>query len=140
MSEETKATWLAVIVMGALLAFLYSVNFAHARDNGQWENTDPEIRKWYSGLMQPDVPTVSCCGEADAYWADGFETKGDQYIAIITDERPDGPLGRPHIPPGTKILVPNNKLKFDKSNPTGHGIIFLSTAGYVWCYLPPIAS
>jgi hypothetical protein len=27
------------------------------------------------------------------------------------------------------------KLKWDKSNPTGHGVVFLSRAGYVFCYV-----
>ena len=135
MSEETKATWLAVIVMGALLAFLYSVNFAHARDNGQWENTDPEIRKWYSRLMQPDAPTVSCCGEADAYWCDGIHVKEGKTYCTITDDREDAPLGRPHVEMGTEIFVPDHKLKWDAGNPTGHAIVFLSTAGYVWCFV-----
>jgi hypothetical protein len=33
--------------------------------------------------------------------------------------------------------IPNNKLKWDKSNPTGHGGAFLSRAGYVYCYVQP---
>ena len=32
---------------------------------------------------------------------------------------------------------PDNKLKWDRSNPTGHGIVFLSRAGYVFCYVQP---
>jgi len=36
-----------------------------ARDNGQWEGSDPKVRQWYQKLMQPDNPRVSCCGEAD---------------------------------------------------------------------------
>jgi hypothetical protein len=41
---------------------------AHARDLGQWGAVDPALRNWYEALMQPDVPTASCCGEADAYF------------------------------------------------------------------------
>jgi hypothetical protein len=44
---------------------------------------------------------------------------------------------RPQIDIGTEIEMPNNKLKWDKSNPTGHGIVFLSRAGYVFCYVQP---
>jgi hypothetical protein len=61
----------------------------------------------------------------------------DRYVAIITDERPDGPLGRPHQELGEKIVVPNNKIKWDEGNPTGHGIIFIGTAGQVFRYVPP---
>jgi len=38
---------------------------------------------------------------------------------------------------GTRIPVPNRKMKWDKGNPTGHGIIFISTTGDVYCYVTP---
>ena len=108
-----------------------------ARDSGQWEATDGMIRAWYRELMQPDNPRVSCCGEADAYYADSFEVEGDSYVAVITDTRDDAPLGRPHIPVGTKVKVPNVKLKYDRGNPTGHGVIFVNTTLDVLCYIVP---
>ena len=40
-------------------------------------------------LMQPDVPNASCCGEADAYWADEYYTRGSKSYAKITNDRPD---------------------------------------------------
>ena len=123
------------LVLGAAFGCLMSV--ANARDLGQWEAANPQIREWYQALMQPDNPAASCCGEADAYWADSFEVDGDKYVAIITDPRPDEPLRRKHIDVGTRIVVPNHKLKYDQSNPTGHGIIFLSRADYVYCYVAP---
>ena len=55
---------------------------------------------------------VSCCGEADAYEADIFEVEGGHYVAVITD-------GKGEIPNGTKIPVPNNKIKWDEGNPKG---------------------
>jgi hypothetical protein len=75
-----------------------------ARDFGQWGNVDSEISKWFRALMQPDTwPPVSCCGEADAYWADKFEIgPNGQTIAIITDDRDDGPLMRVHEEIGKK--------------------------------------
>ena len=30
---------------------------------------------------------------------------------------------------GTRIPVPNRKMKWDKGNPTGHGIIFINLLG-----------
>jgi len=83
----------------------------------------------------PDNPAIPCCGDADAYWADGVEIKDCQVIAIITDTRPDEPLGRPHVPVGTRIGVPPNKLKWDRGNPTGHIVIFLSHYRDVFCYV-----
>ena len=108
-----------------------------ARDNGQWEATDAAVRAWFRELMQPDNPRVSCCGEADAYYADAFEVEGDKYVAIITDTRADAPLGRPHVPAGTKVVVPNHKLKYDRGNPTGHGVIFINLSRDVLCYVVP---
>jgi hypothetical protein len=110
---------------------------AAARDFGQWQNQPPEVRTWFQRLMQPDVPFMSCCGEADAYWTDSFEVDEDRYVAIITDERPDGPLGRPHRELGERIVVPNHKIKWDEGNPTGHGVIFIGIGGQVYCYVPP---
>jgi hypothetical protein len=71
------------LVLGAAYGLLMCV--AHARDYGQWESVDPLVREWYQALMQPDNPAASCCGEADAYWADSYEVEGDKYVAIITD-------------------------------------------------------
>lgn len=110
---------------------------ATARDHEAWEASPAEVRKWYRELKQPDNPLHSCCGEADAYWADSFEVEGDHYVAIITDERTDLPFYRPHIAPGTRVEVPNSKMKFDRGNPTGHGVIFIGTNGELYCYVPP---
>lgn len=140
--------WFPRIILGIFLGLLlYALGIvvfasppAHARDNGQWADTSPQVRKWFSELMQPDAPMISCCGEADAYWADDFEVSGDQYVAIVTDDRGDTfPNGttRAHIDPGTRILVPNGKIKFDQSNPTGHGVLFIGATGAIYCYLPP---
>ncbi len=90
--------------------------------------------------MMPDNPGMSCCGEADAYWADSFEVSKDgEYVAIITDPRPDEPLKRPHKDIGTRVVVPNPKLvdATKQQNPTGHGIIFLSNNNIVYCYVAP---
>lgn len=112
-----------------------------ARDNDAWEEMAPSVRQWFRSLMQPDNPNISCCGEADAYFADGFETaKGGEYIAIITDTR-DVP-NRPPIRPGTRIVVPHSKLKYDAGNPTGHGVIFVrydsdEETFSVLCYVAP---
>lgn len=107
----------------------------HARDNGQWEGSDPNIREWYKSLMQPDIPTLSCCGEADAYYCDDIHVRDGKSYCKITDTRDDKPLGRPHREIGEEFEIPPNKLKWDRSNPTGHSIIFLSTSGYTWCFV-----
>jgi hypothetical protein len=108
---------------------------AHGRDVGQWEAGDPAIKEWCRSLMQPDVPTLSCCGEADAYWCDDIHVRDERTFCKITDDRDDTSRNRPHIDVGTEFEIPPNKLKFDKGNPTGHAIIFLSMARYVWCFV-----
>ncbi len=113
-----------------LLVLLLLCTPAIARDNGQWANVPTKIRNWFQNLMRPDVPTMSCCGEADAYEADRFEVEGDHYVAIITN-------GKGIIPNGTRISVPNSKMKWDDGNPTGHGIIFLGAGREVYCYVAP---
>jgi hypothetical protein len=108
---------------------------APARDLGQWENSDPSVRAWFRSLMQPDMPTASCCGEADGYWADEVHVRDGKVFATITDDRDDGPLKRPHVPVGTEVEVPPNKIKWDRGNPTGHNIIFLATYRFVYCFV-----
>ena len=114
----------------ALVALLVSAPVL-ARDNGQWTSSPANVRQWFQQLMQPDNPRVSCCGEADAFEADQFVVEGDHYVAIITD-------GKTVYPPGTRIAVPNEKMKWDAGNPTGHGIIFLQIGTTkVYCYVAP---
>jgi hypothetical protein len=77
---------------------LFADTAMNARDLGQWDDpANTGLKRWYQDLKQSDNPALSCCGEADAYWADAFEATSDgDYIAIITDPRGDEPLGRRH--------------------------------------------
>jgi hypothetical protein len=95
-----------VIFVGGCLAD------SDARDLGQWKSNDPRLSQWFRGLMQPDtIPPVSCCGEADAYWADQVRIgPNGEIIAAITDDREDGPLRRMHEDIGNKYIVPPNKI------------------------------
>ncbi len=130
---------LVSIVAAIVLMFLVAalVSKGHARDLGQWTTEDQKISHWYQTLMQPDAPATSCCGEADAYWCDDYYARGGKAYCKITDNRPDEPRGRPHRDIGTEFEIPNHKLKYDQSNPTGHGIIFLSRGDYVYCFVAP---
>jgi len=138
--ENTGARWMKRIIL-FLSIFCCLVASAKAHDHGRtdpaWEANSAELKQWYQALMQPDVPNASCCGEADAYFADEVHVRDGKTYAKVTDDRPDEPLRRPHVEIGTEIEIPNNKLKWDKSNPTGHGIVFLSRGGYVFCYVQP---
>lgn len=118
-----RSLWFALLILAS------SANAA------EYPNSTPEIRQWFRTLMQPDQPWMSCCGEADGYYADTIVVEGDKVFAIITDDRPDEPLGRIPVPVGTKIEVPAHKLKWDKGNPTGHSIIFLTRSLEVYCFV-----
>ncbi len=126
---RTAVLWL-LIGLPILAAFIWAAAQAHARPGPQWDSSPAEVRAWFQSLMQPDNPAVSCCGEADAFEADTFEVEGDHYVAIITD-------GKGVLPEGTRIEVPNEKMKWDAGNPTGHGVIFIGSAGQVYCYVAP---
>lgn len=129
---DTAERWLVLLVamFAALIALLFYPALVRAHDVHH-----PEYDHWYQSLMQPDNPSVSCCGKADAYWCDDYYARGGKAYCKITDDRPDGPLGRPHIPVGTEIEIPNHKLKFDRGNPTGHNVVFVSRALYVHCFV-----
>jgi hypothetical protein len=122
-----------VTVIYAWLFWLAIPVFAHDMEH-------PEFNEWYESLKQPDNPTTSCCGVADAYWADKLFVKDGKTYAVITDDRDDAMLGRPHVEIGTEIEVPDTKLKWDRGNPTGHAVIFLGGGGYggsryVFCFV-----
>jgi hypothetical protein len=115
-----------LVAASLFLATAFNVA-AIAKPGGDWSKTPQEVREWIARQKQPDNPTYSCCGEADAYFADAYEVVDGRVIAIITDDRDDFPLGRPHVPVGTRIEVPPNKMidSFNDVNPSGHGVIFL---------------
>ncbi len=122
---RVHTAWAAALMSGFL-----ALSSAHARDNGQWSTKPANVRAWFQSLMQPTNPTASCCGEADAYQADAFEVEGDHYIAIITK-------GHDDFPTGARISVPNDRMKWDSGNPTGHGIVFIGSDANVLCYVMP---
>lgn len=122
-------------LFGFIMLCLCLIDPAKARYDPEWENSPPHVRAWFQSLMQPDNPHMSCCGEADAYEADMFEVDGDNYVAIITAQGPA--VQKPYIKEGTRINVPNSKMKWDKGNPTGHGIIFIGLQGQIYCYIAP---
>jgi hypothetical protein len=123
---------MAVASIGLAVAISMAVDSAFARSSPTWSDSPANIRAWFQSLMQPDNPAQSCCGEADAFEADTFEVQGDHYVAVITD-------GKGILPSGTRIPVPNKKMKWDGTppNPTGHGIIFIGSGGQVYCYVAP---
>lgn len=122
---------LPLLIVGAILLCMGA---ASSRDLGQWGDNPTEISQWYRNLKQPDNPTASCCGEADAYWCDGLHVRDGATFCTITDDRDNEKLMRTPVPIGTEIEIPDRKLNRDP-NPTGHAIVFLSLGGAVYCYV-----
>jgi len=148
MLDAIKATlivWVCMLVVGiGGMLWLMSSVYGHEEGHPEWSD-------WFEHLKMPDSPTVSCCGEADSYWADSYETIDKRYFAIVTDERPDCCFGRTimgngmtrrHIAVGTRIFIPDRKIvdATRQQNPTGHGVLFMGPGEMndnVYCYLPP---
>lgn len=130
--------WLALTV-GGIALLLLGLGAAQAHDHGRtdphWEAMSQEERDWITNLRQPDNPSLSCCGLADQYWCDGIKVDGDGTYCQITDDRDDAQFNRPHVPVGTWIEIPSNKLKWDKGNPTGHAIVFMNASKIVYCFV-----
>jgi len=128
----------------AAVLVVLSIAPALARNAGQWDDTatSVEVHQWYAKVTRPDSPGYSCCGDADAYYADSYRLgPNGEYIAILTDERDaayDRMAGRITRAPGTEFVVPQIKFQTKYGNPTGHGVVFIgSTTGEVLCYIQP---
>jgi hypothetical protein len=132
MFSDDRTTGFLILIICCLVVFMMAVAalFSPVRAH---DHNNPELDGWYAGLMQPDNPTASCCGKADGYWCDDYYAKDGKAFCKITDDRIV--KGRPPIPVGTEIEIPPWKLKFDRGNPTGHSIVFLSSGGAVFCFV-----
>jgi hypothetical protein len=136
-----------------LLAILIVILFGWTLAQAQTRYAAPDISEYYASLKQPDNPLMSCCGWGDAYFADKTDSCGPQdgpncaLVAIITDDRPDRlelpngqVLTRPHLPVGTRIAIPPNKLRKPAIfNPTDTNIVFVAvreSGNIVYCWEP----
>jgi hypothetical protein len=129
-AEDKMERALKIVLLGLVTVVVFFALLAVARSH---DHDRPELDQWYAGLMQPDNPTASCCGRADAYWCDDYYAKDGKAYCRITDDREVA--GRPPVPVGTEIEIPDRKLKWDRGNPTGHSIVFLSSGGAVFCFV-----
>ncbi len=144
-------------------AFLLAIIFtpAHARegwqgrplvcDPAQMDSTQEldSCRAWIMAVKQPNSRST-CCGEGDAYIADGVEVDADgNTVAIITQDYPSGTFddgegdtySTKSVPLGTKVIIPESKINHawdDGGNPSGHGIVFMTPdLKIVLCYFGP---
>ncbi len=130
MSDETRQLMLvyAIIIAAALFILIFPAK-AH-------DDEHHEFDEWYESLKQPDNPTVSCCGVADAYWCSFPYTRDGKNYCKLEDHRiiPR----RTTFPVGMEVESPDRKMmegSKTRGNPTSHSIVFLSSGGIVYCYV-----
>jgi hypothetical protein len=128
-AEDRMERALRWIMLGAVVfvALMFAVVAAFAHDPAHHE-----LDQWYSSVKQPDTG-ISCCGPSDAYFCDEG-AKGQQVICTINDDRDDAELKRIHVPNGTVVEIPPHKINKDP-NPTGRAVVWLSSYGFVWCFV-----
>ena len=86
---------------------------------------------WMKTLMQPDFPLSSCCGPADQFFVREYgpsDKDGIAFAAVVIDGH-----GKPDFPRG--------KVIWDRVNPTGRGVIFISDSEFgrnVICFVPAV--
>ena len=84
-------------------------------------------------LRQPDFPLSSCCGPADQYFVREYgpsDKEGIAFAALVIDGQ-----GKPDF----AIEIPRGKVIWDRVNPTGRGVIFISDSEWgrnVICFVP----
>ena len=139
MESQTK---FIVFLIVLIVVLWMSITHGHAADI----YGSPDVGDYYESLKMPDTG-ISCCGEADVYYADKTDACSLEelinhpdcaLIAVITDTRPDKrvlPDGRElvrlHIPVGTRIIVAKKKLRKSYTpNPIGHNIVFENSAWF----------
>jgi hypothetical protein len=119
-------TRISRLLVGPLIAALAlgTLSSAEARDAGQWGGQSPEVQRWFQSLMQPDHPMVSCCGEADGFPVDHWESAG-----------PDGQDFQVTLEDGRSFFVPSAKAQWRYGNPTGKDILFVGAKGTIYCFV-----
>lgn len=132
MPNDGKTTGFIILIIACIVGLMFALSALFGKAQAH-DHDHPEHNEWMAGLMQPDNPSASCCGVADAYWCDDYYARDGKAFCKITDDRVVP--RRPPVPVGTEIEIPNWKLKFDRGNPTGHSIVFLSSGGAVFCFV-----
>jgi hypothetical protein len=71
-------------------------------------------------------PSISCCGDSDAYWCDEVHVRDKKTYCNITDDRDDAPLkATAYSILALRSTFLMHKLTWKDGNPTGHAIVFL---------------
>ena len=90
--------------------------------------------EWMMSLHQPDNPIASCCGPADQYYAISYSASAEGFNVIIQKEIIDDIFG--NYKSLQTISVKEDKVIWDRVNPTGRGVLFMSSNNSVYCFIP----
>jgi len=112
----------------AVLASIFCREFsASAHDS------DVPYAHWINSLMKPDFPLSSCCGVAEQYYVKEYRAdhrKGIAFTATIVTHDGSSEFS---------IDVPEEKVIWNRPNPTGRGVIFIQDNDWVSqvvCFVP----
>ena len=95
------------------------------------------FNEWMGTLQRPTYPYSPCCGPSDQYYVKEYwpSNKKDVAFAAIVI----GNNGAANFP----IDIPNHTVIWDRVNPTGRGVVFITVneynGGYVTCFVPGVA-
>jgi hypothetical protein len=87
------------ICLFSVLTALWLPLASVARDNGQWAQVAPELRRWFSQLH--NKMGYRCCDDADGFDAQ-WDTKDNHYRVYDN--------GRWYVVPDEKVVTEPNKL------------------------------
>jgi hypothetical protein len=89
-----------------------------------WGHENDPHAEWMKSLLQPDFPLSSCCGPGDQYYVREYRPGRRKGIAF--DATVIGRLGQPDFP----IEIPQEKVIWNRVNPTGRGVVFINNVGW----------
>lgn len=99
---ERKALALALIVMGGLLLFMWSIDLARGQ-----HTHEGAVGKFYQDWKMPDAPQTSCCNDMDCQpaasrfvngqWEAEFDGEWVKIPPYKIEQNRDSPDGRSHI-------------------------------------------
>lgn len=116
------------------VAFAFCAQPAMARDQGQFENSDPGRAAWFKSLTRPDKrpDKFGCCDQSDCKPVESDLRADGHYWAKLNDD--------------IWVQVPNEKIETDpetiQKNPTGMAVAcWMGKPGeggylYWYCFLP----
>jgi len=116
-----------------LRCLLLALALAASGTSAWAHDSDTPFADWMKTLMQPDLPLSSCCGPADQffvreYWPSQRDGVAFEVIVLARDGQPD-----------FQIDISQHKVIWDRVNPTGRGVIFISESAWgraVLCFVP----